>query len=131
MICRVTPEKLLFSKFASLFFLALMSSVPVQGETLDTRVGQLEFKAGYPEKATVQKLYDELDFQRAVQAYLWALPMASYGAMADAHKALGADSHTVVIADKLAQPRNVALTANQDTVYMSGVLDLREGPMSV
>ncbi len=77
MICRVTPEKLLLSKFASLFFFALMSSVPVQGETLDTRVGQLEFKAGYPEKATVQKLYDELDFQRAVQAYLWALPMAS------------------------------------------------------
>ena len=108
-------------------FLAFAS--PVQGETLDTRMGKLEFEAGYPTQETVDKLYDELDFQRAVQAYLWALPMASYGAMADAHKELGANSHTVIVADKLAEPRQLALTANQDTVYMSGVLDLREGPM--
>jgi len=100
-----------------------------QGETLDTRLGELEFEAGYPTQATVELLYDELDFQRAVQVYLWALPMASYGAMADAHRELGADDHTVVIADKLAEPRQLALTANRDTVYMSGVLDLSEGPM--
>jgi hypothetical protein len=119
----------LFRKSLLYFFLALFSSVPVQGDTLDSRVGQLEFKAGYPAKASVEKLYDELDFQRALQAYLWALPMASYGAMSDAHRAVGANSHTVIIADKLAQPRNVALTANQDTVYMSGAFDLREGSM--
>ena len=109
--------------------LAVAVALPAQGETLDTRVGKLDFEAGYPTPETVEKLYDELDFQRAVQAYLWALPMASYGAMADAHKALGADSHTVIVADELAEPRQLALTANQDTVYMSGVLDLREGPM--
>ena len=103
------------------------AAVPAHGETIDSRLGKLEFEAGYPTQATVEKLYDELDFQRAVQAYLWALPMASYGAMADAHRALGADSHTVVIADTLAEPRQLALTANRDTVYMSGVLDLREG----
>jgi len=109
--------------------LSLLLVAPAFGETLDSRIGQLEFDSGYPRAETVERLYDELDFQRAVQAYLWALPMASYGAMADAHKALGANSHTVIIADKLAQPRQLALTANQDTPYMSGVLDLREGPM--
>lgn len=114
---------------ASAVCLFVAIAVPVQGETLDTRIGELEYEAGYPTQATVDTLYDELDFQRAVQVYLWALPMASYGAMADAHWALGADSHTVVVADKLAEPRQLALTANRDTVYMSGVLDLREGPM--
>jgi hypothetical protein len=109
--------------------LLLAAAVPAHGETIDSRLGTLELEAGYPAKGTVAKLYDELDFQRAVQAYLWALPMASYGAMADAHKALGANSHTVVIADKLAEPQQLILTANQDTVYMSGVLDLREGPV--
>jgi len=109
--------------------LALLFAAPTQSATIDSRLGKLEFVAGYPAKGTVAKLYDELDFQRAVQAYLWALPMASYGAMADAHKALGANSHTVVIADKLAEPQQLILTANQDTVYMSGVLDLREGPV--
>ena len=106
-----------------------IASASWAGTTVDSRVGELEFTSGYPTQATASKLYDELDFQRAVQAYLWALPMASYGAMADAHKALGANNHTVVIADKLAEPRQLALTANRDTVYMSGVLDLREGPI--
>ena len=119
-------------KTIALMAVVLLSSVfvvPIWAESIDTKIGKLEFHAGYPTKETVQKLYDELDFQRAVQAYLWALPMASYGAMADAHKALGADSHTVIVAEKSSEPQQLVLTANQDTVYMSGVLDLREGPM--
>jgi len=35
-----------------------------------TRLGTLNFFDGFPDKATVDKLYDNLDFQRAVQAYL-------------------------------------------------------------
>jgi hypothetical protein len=42
--------------------------------TLETRIGPLDVKNGYPTDATVAKLFDEMDFQRAVQAYLWALP---------------------------------------------------------
>lgn len=124
---------------ASIFSRIIISSIALLGmvlsgatafaENIDSRFGELEFQAGYPTSEAIEKLYDQLDYQRAVQAYLWALPMASYGAMADAHRALGADSHTVIVADELAEPRHLALTANQDTVYMSGVLDLREGPM--
>jgi len=94
-----------------------------------TRVGELQFTSGYPTKETARRLYDELDFQRAVQAYLWALPMASYGAMADEHIRLGCGSSTVAVADQFAEQQHLALTANQDTVYMSGVHDLRNGPM--
>ena len=98
-------------------------------ETMNTRIGELQFTSGYPTEKTVQKLYDELDFQRAVQAYLWALPMASYGAMAEEKIRLGCGSSAVVVADKSAEQQHLVLTANQDTVYMSGVLDLRNGPM--
>lgn len=98
-------------------------------ENINSRIGELSFKSGYPTDKTIQKLYDEMDFQRAVQAYLWALPMASYGAMADEHIRLGCGSNAVLIADNFAQQQQLALTANQDTVYMSGVLDLRNGPM--
>jgi len=118
-----------FHFIALAMFIAGGFVTPASADTIDTSIGTLEYEAGYPTDATVKALYDELDFQRAVQAYLWALPMASYGAMADAHWALGADNHTVIVADKLAEPRQLALTANRDTVYMSGVLDLREGPM--
>jgi hypothetical protein len=37
--------------------------------------GPLEIKNGYPTDETVTKLSDAMDFQRAVQAYLWALPL--------------------------------------------------------
>jgi hypothetical protein len=49
--------------------------------TADTRIGKLEFTHdwinGYPTNDTVTKLYDELDFQRATQAYIWAIPFVS------------------------------------------------------
>jgi len=55
------------------------------GQTIDTRIGKLsfthDFANGYPTTETVQKLFDERDFQRACQAYLWALPMVSAGEM--------------------------------------------------
>jgi hypothetical protein len=38
--------------------------------TVNTRLGPLTLENGYPSKATAAKLYDELDFQRATQAYL-------------------------------------------------------------
>jgi hypothetical protein len=43
-------------------------------ETKDTRIGKLNFESGYPSDDAVQKLYDEMDFQRACQAYLWGIP---------------------------------------------------------
>ena len=112
MKCSINNTSKRLRTISSAICLAAAFALPVQAETLDTRVGKLDFEAGYPTPATVEKLYDELDFQRAVQAYLWALPMASYGAMAEAQWALGADSHTVIVADKLAEPRQLALTAN-------------------
>ena len=107
------------------------ANLGVTPDVVTTRVGALDYVGGYPTTETAQKLYDELDFQRAVQAYLWALPMASYGAMADGHHKLGAGDHAVIVADNSAEPQQLILTANQDTIYMSGVLDLREGPMVI
>ena len=32
---------------------------------LETSIGKLEFEGGYPSKETIEKLYDQLDLQRA------------------------------------------------------------------
>ena len=45
---------------ASAMCLVVAFAVPVQGETLDTSIGELEYEAGYPTQATIEKLYDEL-----------------------------------------------------------------------
>src|SRR5882757_2236615 len=54
-----------------------------QVQVIYTRIGKLafthDFANGYPTKETVEKLYDERDFQRACQVYLWSLPMVSFG----------------------------------------------------
>ena len=109
--------------------LSMVFALPTFAGTLQTRFGTLDFQSGYPTNKTVQDIYDELDFQRAVQAYLWALPLASYGAMAEEHVRIGCGSSAVLLADNLAEPQQLILTANQDTIYLSGVLDLRDGPM--
>ncbi len=51
-------------------FLGLNASLAQAQETVQTRIGPLSFthgfQTGYPTKETVDKLYEELDFQRAV-----------------------------------------------------------------
>jgi hypothetical protein len=43
-------------------------------DKVETRLGTLSFFDGFPDKPTVDRLYGNLDFQRAVQAYLLAIP---------------------------------------------------------
>jgi hypothetical protein len=62
------------SLIAGLASLSLLSGVqakqPAASDVQQTRLGGLQLENGYPTKSTVKKLYDELDFQRATQAYL-------------------------------------------------------------
>jgi hypothetical protein len=37
----------------------------VSPDTVETRLGTLKFFDGFPDNATVEKLYNNLDFQRA------------------------------------------------------------------
>jgi hypothetical protein len=46
--------------------------------SVETRIGTLNFERGYPTEETTRKLFDEMDYQRAVQAYLWAYPAVSF-----------------------------------------------------
>jgi hypothetical protein len=39
-------------------------------DIVESPIGQLRFEGGYPSKETIEKLYDQLDLQRAAQAYL-------------------------------------------------------------
>jgi hypothetical protein len=60
-----------------------LATTGARAEDIKTRIGTLsfthDFANGYPTRETVEKLYDERDFQRACQVYLWSLPMVSFG----------------------------------------------------
>lgn len=108
-----------------------LSSV-VRAETLPTRIGDLEFQGSYPTDATIAKLYDERDFQRATQAYLWALPIVGMANWQKAHEDIfGAKSGDVIIYNDFVSKRGI-LTANATTPYVISFFNLAEtGPVVV
>ena len=46
-------------------------------DSVETRLGTLNFKDGVPDAATTQKLYDELDYIHAVDAFMSGYPLVS------------------------------------------------------
>jgi hypothetical protein len=115
---------------------ALPASSAGAGETIESRIGKLEFTHdfvnGYPSKESVRKLHDEMDFQRATQAYLWALPLVAFQQWQNVHeRQFGAADGDLVLYQDYADKRGL-LTANATTPYMLSFIDLsRTGPVVV
>ncbi|MFM9047835.1 MAG: hypothetical protein ACKOOH_09320, partial [Cyanobium sp.] len=103
-----------------------------QTSVQQTRLGALQLENGYPSKATAERLYDELDFQRATQAYLWALPAVGFKALYDAQaKTFGARNGDVVLYQTLKDKAGM-LTPNITTLYAFSFWDLaKQGPLVV
>jgi len=100
-------------------------------DKVDTSIGTLNLRDGYPDAATVQKIYDNLDASRALQAYLLALPIVNQAGMRDALRKFGPDNQTDVIFENLTDARSVQLTPNDDTIYNWIWLDTHKGPLVV
>jgi hypothetical protein len=82
-------------------------------ETLNTRIGKLEFTHdfanGYPTRNTVETLYDERDFQRACQAYLWAIPAVSFAQWQHGQASFGAKSGDIAALTNFIFTANIIL----------------------
>jgi hypothetical protein len=100
-------------------------------DTLETSIGTLHLKDGYPLPETVEKIYDNLDRSRALQAYLLALPIVNQAGMRGTLREFGPDNQTDVIWENLVDSKTVELTANDNTVYSFIWLDTRKGPLVV
>jgi hypothetical protein len=102
-------------------------------DTVETQLGTLNFFDGMPDKATVGKLYDNLDLLRGVETFLNGIPATSIEGLRLGHVELGVDaSNKAMIADKLLDSSPLFLTGNTDTVYCSVFLDLKkDGPTVV
>jgi len=100
-------------------------------DRVETRIGTLEFKDGVPSAATAQRVYDTLDFTRALNVYNNSFRGASAYAIAKGFRGIGAEDNTVVIFSDLMDAKSLFLTANADTIYYLAVVDLTKGPMVV
>ncbi|WP_406288536.1 DUF1214 domain-containing protein [Streptomyces sp. NBC_00209] len=93
----------------------------------------LPLEGGYPSDATTRTLQEELFFQRAVQTYLWALPVVNACAMRDGlGAAAGAGYQVVSVYEQRLKPRTVITTPNCDVIYGMAFADLSQtGPLVV
>ena len=100
-------------------------------DTVDTRIGKLEFKDGAPSVETAEKVSDTLDFTRGLDAFLNSYGGASAYAIRQGLLSIGAEDNTVTIYPELMDSKSLYLTANADTIYYFTIVDLAKGPMVV
>ncbi|MFN5105000.1 MAG: DUF1214 domain-containing protein [Planctomycetota bacterium] len=118
--------------FTAILGAYLLSATGIWAQETETRIGPLEFDHGLPTQDTVRKLYDEMDFQRACQAYLWALPIVNIAQWQRAHeKDFGAADGDIVIYTTYESKLGI-LTPNLTTPYIIGFANLaRTGPLVI
>ncbi len=116
------------------FLLTLGMAIPaVQGVeklqfngTIKTHIGDLSFDHGIPTKETSEKLYFELDYHRAVQAYLWSLPIVGQAKWRQSYLDLyDMKPNQMVYATKF-NDRSLILTANESTPYLFGWINVKD-----
>ncbi len=100
-------------------------------DKIESRLGILNLVDGFPDKATAEKLWDNLDYQRAVQAYLLAIPAVGQVLDRNASNTLGPVNQTVPIWEELVDSRTLGLTFNDNTVYTWTWVNLKDGPLVV
>ena len=98
-------------------------------DRVESRIGTLEFKDGAPSQATLDKVYDNLDFTHAYEAFVNTMQGVNAAALRKGFLDIGVKDNEILVFSRLMDAKSLFLTANADTVYFVGILDLSKGPM--
>jgi hypothetical protein len=98
--------------------------------SVETRLGTLNFFDGFPDDETTQKVYDNLDFMRGVEAFLNCVPGASAEGFRTGWGSQGANNNqTMIIMENLMDSKSLYLTPNTESIYHMMWLDTSKGPL--
>jgi hypothetical protein len=89
---------------------------------------------GYPGAASAAAAYDELDYQRAVQAYVWAVPLVNVVGLVRAlvEGGVSLSEPSLYVFDRHVTPKQVLMTANSEVIYAFTAFDLNAlGPVVI
>ncbi|MFB3115698.1 MAG: DUF1254 domain-containing protein [Nitrospirales bacterium] len=102
-------------------------------DSVESRLGTLEFFDGVPTQETADKVMENLLFLRGVETFLNGIPATSIAALRTGLMGLGAkEAHHLVVTEKLMDSNPIFLTANTDTVYAFNTFDLEKtGPLVI
>ena len=98
-------------------------------DKVETRIGTLDFKDGAPSKATLEKAYDQIDFTHAYNAFVNTMQGVSLVAARRGALEVGCKDNEILVFSELLDAKGLLLTANADTVYFLGFIDVSKGPM--
>jgi hypothetical protein len=98
-------------------------------DRVESRIGTLEFRDGVPSKATAEKVFDNLDFTYAYRAFMDNMRGVSIHALRKGMQSIGVKDNEVLVFSELMDAKSLFLTANADTIYVMGTLDLSKGPI--
>ncbi|MGB5615322.1 MAG: DUF1254 domain-containing protein [Desulfobacterales bacterium] len=98
-------------------------------DKMETRLGTLNFVDGVPTEETAQKVWDQLDFSRAVEAMIMTTPAASLQGFRKGIQKWGPDNETMIYWGGRLDSKGLLLTGNTTVVYTFMWIDLKDGPM--
>ncbi len=93
-------------------------------DAISTRSGDLEFSLGIPTRDTADGLFDEIDYQRACQAYLWAVPAVGTSGWQHANIHYGSTGGCDMVAYRDYAAVSGILTPNSTVAYVIAFPDL-------
>src|SRR5262245_36803442 len=104
-----------------------LAALALGGHVSAQSAADYELERGYPSAESSQSARDDADIQRAVAAYRFGYPSVHNEGIFNGSREAGIrDNESILIA--AVGPSAVAFTANSDTPYGAGVLDLVDGP---
>ena len=109
-------------------------SPPETASTAESPVGAQEFEpqyiGGYPTAETIEAMFEEYDYQAAVQFYVWGYAYLNNLGMHKALVEMGGDERSFYSFDKRVGPQHQIMTANTMVIYAwSRIIDLSKGPV--
>jgi len=94
-------------------------------------LANLPFEQNRPTPETAKTLMDELEFQQATQAYLWAMPLINtLGMKFGSEKVFGAGYNILPVWKERLDTKTLVTTPNSDVIYAMSYVDMGEtGPI--
>jgi len=126
--------KLIIAALAAAYTISAHAQAPIPPsittpDKVQTRIGPLDFKDGAPSKDTLARVYDNVDFIHAYEAFVNTFQGVNMAAGRKGFLDVGIKDNEIGVFSELMDAKSLFLTANADTVYFMGFIDLTKGPM--
>ncbi len=100
-------------------------------QKLETRFGVLTFENDYlegiPTAESREQIFDEIDFQRASQAYIWSVPMTSFYSWKQSFYDMGGEDSQIHYFESY-ESKLGGLTYNTSTPYVVSFINIAKQP---